>query len=145
MRGIPWLAEDLLTSQGLCSMALVVSYLVMRMKMWTRDLPRRKHECYRLELGLSRLCTRRPEDRVRFPAWAGSFLFVTPLLRSSLGPTKPPIQRILGNFSLGVKRPEHEVTTYLQQVPKGKKYWNISVVISSLACKWMVPNINKQH
>jgi len=37
----------------------------------------------------------------------GIFLFTT-MLRTALGPTHPPIQWILGAFSLGIKRPERE-------------------------------------
>jgi len=37
----------------------------------------------------------------------GIFLFTT-MSRTALGPTQPPIQRVLGALSLGVKRPGRE-------------------------------------
>jgi hypothetical protein len=41
------------------------------------------------------------------PGRGRAFLF-TNTLRSSLGPTKPPMQRIKGTLTLGVKGPKHE-------------------------------------
>jgi hypothetical protein len=46
-------------------------------------------------------------SRVRFLAGAGNVLFST-ASRTALGPTKPPIQWVLGALSVGVKRPGRE-------------------------------------
>jgi hypothetical protein len=46
-------------------------------------------------------------SRVRFPAGAGNFLFIT-ASRTALGPTQPPIKWVPGALSLGVKRPWRE-------------------------------------
>jgi hypothetical protein len=47
------------------------------------------------------------DSRVRFPVGGvGIFLFTAS--RTALGPTKPPIQRVSGAPSLGVKRPGRE-------------------------------------
>jgi hypothetical protein len=46
-------------------------------------------------------------SRVRFPAGLGIFLFTT-ASRAALGPTQPPIQRVRGALSMGVKRPGRE-------------------------------------
>jgi hypothetical protein len=46
-------------------------------------------------------------SRVRLPGGLGIFLFTT-ASRTALGPIQPPIQRIPGAVSLGVKRPGSE-------------------------------------
>jgi hypothetical protein len=47
------------------------------------------------------------DSRVRFFEGLGIFLFTT-ASRTSLGPTQPPIQRVSGTVSLGIKRPGRE-------------------------------------
>jgi hypothetical protein len=45
-------------------------------------------------------------------------------LRNMLGPTQPPIQRVPGALSLGVKRRGGKLTTHLPLVPRSKNEWS---------------------
>jgi hypothetical protein len=60
-------------------------------------------------------------SRVRLLRGAGNFLFTT---RTALGPTQPPIQRVPGAVSLGVKWPEREADHLPTSSAEVKNAWS---------------------
>jgi hypothetical protein len=64
----------------------------------------------------------RPRGRSSSPSRGKIFLFSMPS-RPVLGPTQPPIQRVPGVLSPGVKRPEREADHSLATSTDVKKMW----------------------
>jgi hypothetical protein len=89
--------------------------------MLTRDLPGSKRECCRLELGMSTLCARRPEDCLRFPAWARDFSLRHPTIGTVWVQLSLVFNGYWGFFPWEKGGRSVNLTAYLQLVPKVKK------------------------
>jgi hypothetical protein len=56
--------------------------------------------------------------------------------RTALRPTQPPIQRVLGALSLGVKRSGREAGTHFHLVPRSQNAWSYTSIPQYAFMSW---------
>jgi hypothetical protein len=71
------------------------------------------------------------------------FLFTTTSI-PAVGPTKPPIQWVAGDLSLGVKQPGVRLTTHLHLVPRSRMRGAIPPLSQYAFMAWCLVKVQKQ-